>query len=259
MRVCPICNCNEYSVFMNENAYSNRDHIQLLKCSNCGFVYSKTSEFDYENFGQGAVTASLSDVSELSKTQGVSKLVDEIISKSAIYEGNVLDFACGMGLILVEFMNKGYNVIGIDKSKAFRDFHTENGIFSVPSLVEINDKKNYFDLIILKDILEHLDDPVGLLEEVVTYLKPSGFLYVRVPNRYAYPFELGAVDTKSHINHFTPSELQNILKKSGLLKHEFIKIYDVRSKAGRMYNSLFWKLRYVVPMYHQISILCKKH
>lgn len=258
MRVCPICASTENKVFMKVDAYNNRDHIELLKCTDCGFVFSKTSNCKYESSSQGAEASSMSDVIMRSKAEGISELVNEIIIKSKISEGNVLDFACGIGTIASEFKRKGYNVTCIEKSDGFRGFHADNNIISFSSLDDIKGYEESFDLIIMKDILEHLDNPVELLEEVQTFLKPGGYLYVRVPNRYAYYFEWRAVDTKSHINHFTPGDLKSLLKQSRLQIHDYIAIYDVRSRIGKVYNSFFWKLRYFIPMYHQISLLCKK-
>ena len=123
-------------------------------------------------------------------------------------------------------------------------------------MTDLADQVGQFDLVIIKDVVEHLEKPLELLDHLIKFIRPGGFLYIRVPNRYAYPFHW-AVDTKGHINHFTPGELKKIMANSGLKFHDYINVYDISSRAGKLYDFIFWKLRYLLPMTHQISLLYK--
>ena len=256
-RACPICKSLNSSVFMKENAYNNRDHIQLLRCTDCGFVFSKSAYIDYSSFGKSASLKTPAELVKDSASQGIPDLVSEIINKTGINQGKILDFGCGVGLFLRNFKKKHYDVLGVEDSDAFRAMLGKVAISSVSDLSEIKDLRGHFDIVIIKDVVEHLEYPLDILNNVISFIKPGGFLYLRVPNRYAYPFHW-AVDTKGHINHFTPREVKKILKTAGLNYYDSVKVHDVSSRAGKLYNFVFWNLRYVFPMTHQISFLYKK-
>ena len=242
---------------MKEDAYNNRDHVQLLKCSDCGFVYSKVVSIDYQDYGRKAAAQKREKLINKSAKQGIPQLVEEITGKTGIARGRVLDFGCGVGLMAREFARLGYDINVIEQSQAYRDLLSSENMAAFESFAEINDYKGSFDLVIIKDVLEHLENPLETVQKLVSFIKPGGFLYLRVPNRYAYPFHW-AVDTKGHINHFSPSILKKILDDAGLELHDYISLYDVSSVAGKIYNSLFWQLRNLLPLYHQISLLYKK-
>ncbi|HRK84939.1 MAG TPA: class I SAM-dependent methyltransferase [Alcaligenes faecalis] len=48
-----------------------------------------------------------------------------------------------------------------------------------------------FDVIVMGFVLEHVDDPVGLLARYRAYLKPGGRVFVAVPNAHAMNRRLG--------------------------------------------------------------------
>ena len=255
-RGCPLCKSLKSSVFMKENAYNNRDHVKLLKCSDCDFVYSETVCCNYTNYSIPTLKQSSDALDSASISQGIYGLATEIIDKTSVKQGSVLDYGCGAGLMLRVFKEYGYEVLGVEESEIFRTILGRENISSIASLSEIDDLRESFDLVIVKDVIEHLENPVEAINEIVSFIKPGGFIYVRVPNRYAYPFHW-AVDTVEHVNHFTPSALKRIMN-TRMKFHGDVKIYDISSRAGRLYDSVFWKLRYFLPMTHQISLIFKK-
>jgi SAM-dependent methyltransferase len=242
---------------MREEAYNNRDHVQLLRCGHCGFVYSKEVSIDYNTYGRKVSELSDQELADKSRDQGISELVTEVIDKSGITGGSVLDFGCGIGLTALEFRNRSFDVLGIEESEFYREMLNKRGVESVSGMDEIRERQNTFDLVIAKDVIEHVEDPLGALQGLSAFIKHGGYLYIRVPNRFTYPLHW-AVDTRGHINHFTPSMLMNLLEHAGLVVQDFISIYDISTPAGRLYNSVFWKLRGLLPLYHQVSLLCQK-
>lgn len=257
MRNCPLCKNNNSSLFMASTKWNNRDGIELRKCKKCKFVYSKSSDFDYEIFARYA-DKNNEELNSIINQQGLNLLINEIVDKSKIKSGKVLDFGCGVGLSLLYFQQKGFSTFGIEDSKVFLEKHKQLNIISAKSLKFLDQEKNSFDLIIMKDVLEHVDNPIETLKEVVSYLKPCGYFYVRVPNVYHYDFHW-SIDTKSHINHFSPKHLFHLFEQHNMRKIDFINLYDISTRAGKIYNFVFWKLRHFLPMYHQISLLYQKN
>lgn len=252
LRACPLCSASEASTYMKPTSWNNRDGIELKKCKPCGFVYSAAVLHDYTT-GNHRSSVKTEDPNK----QQLPLLTDEIIEKSELKKGKVLDFGCGIGLLLLCLQKRGLAAYGIETSKFYLDKHKECNITSATSLESLNAPKNSFDLIIIKDVLEHADNPRELLQELLSYVKPSGHFYIRVPNVYGYKFHW-SVDTKTHINHFSPKTLTQLVEQQGMEKNDFVGVYDISTKVGKLYNFVFWKTKYFLPMYHQISLLYQK-
>lgn len=87
-------------------------------------------------------------------------------------------------------------------------------------------ENDFFDYIILADVLEHLRDPGQTLCMLKSYLKPEGLLVVSIPNimhytvlkdllggRFTYA-EAGILD-KTHLRFFTKQEFHSMLVNQG--------------------------------------------
>src|SRR5258708_11471014 len=106
----------------------------------------------------------------------------------------VLDCACGRGfdLNMIRAVS-GCKLVGLELDddvirKAYRNvgkfpdvFLTQANIYQQPY------PDNYFDGVILSEILEHIEDDVRGLREVYPMLKPSVVVPITVPN-VNYPF-----------------------------------------------------------------------
>lgn len=256
MRLCPMCQKNEPSKrYMKPSAWNNRNGIELRKCISCGFVYSAQSLYDYSNAGREYIPATRTDLLKKAENQRLPQFYAEILAKTKLTGGKLLDFGCGPGLGLLTLQQQNFEPFGIDSCKAFLAKHEELGITSAESLNKLNPTR--FDLIVMKDVLEHVDHPVPLLQELLSYLRPGGYFYLRVPNVYHYPFHW-SIDTKSHINHFAPQQIFTLFDRNGIEFVDFIDVYDISSQAGKVYHACAWPLRKWVPLYHQISVLGQK-
>src|SRR5574344_320502 len=232
-RVCPICKSDKSVLFMKSDARNNRDGVSLKKCKICSFVYSSVSKYKYEDLDNGFVSKTKEELLFIAEGQRIDKLVQDIVKKSGLKNGTkVLDFGCGVGFMSLFFQKYGFNTFGIEKSIPFLEKHKELNIQSFEDLKKSNFEKNMFDLIILKDVLEHLDNPTEMLEELISYLKPNGFFYIRVPNLYHYPFHW-SIDTEGHINHFTPKTLNKLFVLNNMKKFSFVNVYDIKSIFGK--------------------------
>lgn len=85
-------------------------------------------------------------------------------------------------------------VVGLDYAVSglkFGQNHQVDGVSAdlnfYPTLPFESDQ---FDIVVLKDILEHLIDPLTILSDVKRVLKPDGYVIVSVPNHFFSPLRL---------------------------------------------------------------------
>ena len=145
---------------------------------------------------------------------------------------NFLDIGCGTGTLLYEAKRYYSNVYGLDlaMSEALKN---QNGQFK---LLEVDVDKtglpftdDFFDTISALDVIEHVFDPLFLLEETYRVLKKSGEVIYSTPNVRAlrHLFALickGRFPKTSnerigydggHLHYFTHSDLKEMFKKTG--------------------------------------------
>jgi SAM-dependent methyltransferase len=109
-------------------------------------------------------------------------------------EMRVLDIGCGEGGVLKPFLDKGLKTVGvelnperIDKAKNFLADHFAAGNISFVSKdiytpdIEQEWNGEKFDLIILKDVIEHIFDQQKLIAHLQNFLKNNGVIFFGFP------------------------------------------------------------------------------
>lgn len=119
----------------------------------------------------------------------VQQSIEEAFPVRTARSPRVLDVGCGNGSELaLPLARQGFHVTGIDihgpsiaHAKQLAG-GLPNVTFECKSLEELNDQP--FQVIILSEVLEHLDDPKALLKASVRHLSSDGIIVVTVPNGY---------------------------------------------------------------------------
>ncbi|MGQ9778130.1 MAG: class I SAM-dependent methyltransferase [Thermodesulfobacteriota bacterium] len=122
----------------------------------------------------------------------LSKLGDHI----SFADKKVLDIGCGNGAYTLEIAKASSVTIGIDieigRLKAFKikkeKDRIKNAFIIQMSGEQLGFQNDIFDVIILIETLEHINDERKCLEECRRVLKPGGKIALYVPNRM-HPFE----------------------------------------------------------------------
>ena len=129
--------------------------------------------------------------------------------------GKVLDVGCGLGDFLGLFP-KSWKKYGVEVSEYAREIAIQKGInFKVPA------KKNFFDLIVYRGTIQHLDTPLSDIKLRIQALKPGGWMiFLATPNAgslyYRIWQDLPMIDEKYNYVIFSDKQLSNILKSFGL-------------------------------------------
>ena len=99
--------------------------------------------------------------------------------------GNLLDLGCGEGTVTLELIKKGANVKGVDFSSVAIKKAVSKGIDAFENDLDkegIPFKDKTFDVVWAGDIIEHVFDPIFLLEEISRVLKLQGIVLISIPN-----------------------------------------------------------------------------
>lgn len=111
------------------------------------------------------------------------KFVQSILLQFSICENlNILDLGSGEGGTS-KILSEKNNLISFDISltrlkRQDKKIKRVNG-----SALNLPFKKNYFDLIILQDVIEHVSNPEQLIESIIFSLKKNGIIYLSTPNK----------------------------------------------------------------------------
>lgn len=182
MKTCPICRSkSEKTVLSKVHLIMDLDH-DLVACDKCGVIY-----FD--------PLPSLEELSDFYSASYFSHFVgwrDEVSGdmyskklKRIKDSGNFLDVGCAAGYFIYGINKKSdWNVYGVEYSKEAVDYAKEKLNLDVRQgeLVDANYPDKFFDYIHLNNVLEHVSEPVKLLDECRRILKPDGYFFVSVPN-----------------------------------------------------------------------------
>jgi SAM-dependent methyltransferase len=128
--------------------------------------------------------------------------------------GTWLDFGCGNGNFLAEIPNwfPDAELVGAEWDESGRA--NIEGLLNVrqfvTSLEEVNDRS--LDALSMIHVLEHIENPLGILSGGFRVLRPGGSLVVQVPLVWSNPFALMIAD---HATHFDCQTLASLVTSAG--------------------------------------------
>ena len=155
-----------------------------------------------------------------------------------ISDGRLLEVGCGSGDMLKDMADLGWQVEGIDLDPAAVENSRRKGLnVRMGSLEEMGYRANWFDLIIMSHVIEHVYDPFLLLTECRRILKSGGRLVLVTPNvgsmgHRIYRSSWFHLDPPRHLRLFTVDSLTTLLQSAGFLK---TKVITTIRDAGTVY------------------------
>ena len=130
----------------------------------------------------------------------------------------VLDAGCGAGYGSAEMARVADQVTGIDVAAdaveyARANYVADNLEFEQASVTELPYADGRFDLVVAFEVIEHLEDWRGFLNEARRVMAPSGQLIVSTPNRLYYTESRGQQGANPfHVHEFDFAEFTAELK-----------------------------------------------
>lgn len=138
--------------------------------------------------------------------------------------GSLLDVGCGAGNAMQILQSKGWQVTGTDFDEGAVENTRKKGLtVHLGDLIDINFPAESFDAILCCNVVEHAQDPLGLLEECRRILKKGGQLTMITNSSVSRGHKrFGAhwrgLEIPRHLQIFTPYSLEALAKKAGFYK-----------------------------------------
>jgi len=165
---------------------------------------------------------------------------------------NILDVGCGGGLISVPMKKLGANVVGIDASlkniNVAKIYSKQNNleikyICSSPEKLKINKK---FDVLLMLEIVEHIDDINLFIKQSSKFLKKNGLMFIATLNKTLKSYVFAIVGAEYILNWLPigTHDWEKFIKPDNLIsiaKNYKLKLIDL---SGLKFNPLLdkWNL-----------------
>ena len=193
------------------------------------FLNDYYSEKYYQN-PQGTYQSEYSSQEHAQRKSRIQLLEDFINIHIGSPSQNIkrfLDVGCGEGYVLSHFKDAKWEVTGLDFSTHgvksnnpdLERFITQGDVYQ--SIQDLIDKNLKFQVVFLGNILEHVLEPITLLDSLNTLLEVDGLLCITVPNDFSvlqsFLLESGSVNKEywvvypDHLNYFSLGSLKKLL------------------------------------------------
>lgn len=194
--------------------------LPLARCGRCGFVFAPAARA----LDLAALYAALDD-EEYVRTGASRRLQMRALVRRATRlhptARTLLDVGAGAGLLVDEASRAGLAAVGVEPSRRLSAHARASGIGVVTgSLPHAALGAARFDVVMLVDVLEHVADPVALLQRCAERLAPGGILVVVTPDvasaaaralgRRWWHFRI------AHVGYFTRETLARVAGRAGL-------------------------------------------
>ena len=252
--LCNLCASDHYTVVYDtlikgqednySDSYKITDHsvnvaVRMVKCCKCGLIYMNPRADPariHNNY------TSMADDSYVQEEAGRRQSADSILKylEKIGKKGRILDVGCATGFFLDQAHKAGWEVYGVELSAWAVDY-AKNKLqlpnITQGALKDANYPANFFDVVVLKDVIEHLTDPKETLEQIRHVLKPAGIMCCNTPDIDSLASKiLGAKwwgIKQSHLFYFNKNTLNALFEATGFVP------LKIRSHA-RTFTLNYW-------------------
>ncbi len=247
--MCDLCGDDRSAVLHSDHPHSAGP---VVKCMRCGLVYVNPRVKEIQKFQHSQIAQTY--LNQLDWKLSVFRDRLQIIDKFAD-KGKLLDIGCYTGEFLNMAQHDGWDCFGLEPSSFICAYGREKyGVKIYPRFLEdAGFQDNFFDVVTMFHVLEHLNSPSHQLREIHRILKPAGRVVIEVPNvenwirrllkRSSWTFN------EEHYYHFSFRTLQRLLEKGGF------SLLSIRSAANRIhFNRILYRLDNVCK--HSLMSTC---
>jgi len=183
------------------------------------------------------------------------KYIQDTLNKKKLNKLKILDVGCGGGLVSEGIAKLGADVTGIDfieENIRVAKKHAKQSKLEINYIVKDFEKERLtskYDVIIIFEVLEHLENWKSFLEKIQKNLKPKGVLIASTINRNLISKFLTIdlaenllkwipLNTHNYYKFIKPEELKDNLTANNFKKIEFSGLsYNIFKQKWKMNNN----------------------
>lgn len=169
-----------------------------------------------------------------------------LINSQQPAKGRILDIGAGTGDFLFAAKTDGWETVGVEPSEKAKNIAKNKGVSFVEETTDI--ENNFFDVITMWHVLEHVPNLDSQIKELKRLLKPEGTLIIAVPNFKSFDAKYygafwAAYDVPIHFWHFSKKAIKvlfenerMLLKKTLPMKFDsfYVSLLSEKYKYGKM-------------------------
>lgn len=198
-----------------------KDNEKIVQCNQCNLVYINprpAGNVLKEKYEDGYSLGYIAKKN--SKRKRARKIVKGILRFKK--EGKFLDIGCSAGFILEAARMVGFEPYGVELCPQGVKYAREELNLQVFAgyLEDASFPDNFFDVITMYNLLEHVPDPAKLLREICRILKENGLVEIWTPNVGHRRAKRMGVNWPNfipeHLIYYSLETLKRMLEKAGL-------------------------------------------
>jgi len=206
----------------------------MLDCTTCGFIHldpipspAVLKEFYARQYYQSFKPNYIQEDEKERQFLEIS-FDEQIDNLERLTSGRkILEIGCGSGMFLELAAKRGWRCQGVEPSFLAVEVARAKGIDVYHGMFEefCAADKGTFDVIYMKNVLQHHPDPQALLEVCSSRLSDKGVLFIQVSNNFEWMQNMGVALVKGrktwisipdHISYFNWDSLSGLLHLTGL-------------------------------------------
>ncbi len=130
----------------------------------------------------------------------------------------LLDIGAGRGAFVLEARRRGFQAWGMEMQPAAARVWSRA---KVPGVLGDGARAPFadscFGLVRMKEVIEHVEDPLSLVREARRLLRPGGLLIAHVPSPYSQLYPIGNFwDDYTHVRPLSRLGLRRLVEDAGL-------------------------------------------
>lgn len=229
---CNLCGLNNSNTIFKgkDMVHGKLGLFTIVKCNECGLIYvnprpNQTIISDYYPNEYWDIDENNNGNIEKKLKKTIHKIINKMYYKMAIPPksgGKILDIGCGDGKSLLKLKEDDWDTYGVEISEMASKYAREIlGLNIFTGILEDAEfEGEFFDVVLLNNVLEHLSDPATTLKEINRILKNDGKVIISIPNVDSFEAKhfkkyWTAWDLPRHLYHFSPVTIKSILNKTG--------------------------------------------
>ncbi len=234
---CNLCNSKKHK--KRKGSVRDNKNLEIFECCDCGLVFLSQDNHIDETFYENSNMHQSFDFYKWRNETLVDDTRRFKFLENSLVNKNILDFGSGNGGFLKLAKDISKSILGVELEKAIVPYYKEENIPLENNLDNINNK---FDTITSFHVIEHIKEPLVILEKLKNLLEDNGKLIIEVPNANdalltIYENEAFSNFTywSCHLYLYTQHTLSLLAKQAGF-KVEFIK----HIQRYPLSNHLYW-------------------